>query len=64
MKIIKQCYLLSKNSELNADLTAGVRLIMTGGESLVRGFKAVMQSVITSTIKAENVIRFTHLRRY
>jgi hypothetical protein len=50
MKIINQCFLLSKNSELNADLRGGMGVIKKGDEPIIRGTKAVMQSAITSCI--------------
>lgn len=48
MKIINQCFLLSKNSELNADLNGGMGVIKKGDEPIVRGTKAAMQSAIRS----------------
>lgn len=50
MKIINQCFLLSKNSELNADLRGGMGVIKKGDELIITGTKAVMQSAITSSI--------------
>jgi hypothetical protein len=50
MELIKQCFLVSKDSELNADLMGDVRVIVKGGESIIRGKKVVTQSVITSYI--------------
>ena len=50
MKIINQCFLLSKNSELNADITGGMGVIKKGDEPNIRGTKGVIQSAITSFI--------------
>lgn len=50
MKIINQCFLLSKNSELNGDLRGGMTVIQKGVELIIRGTKAVMQSAITSSV--------------
>jgi hypothetical protein len=50
MKIINQCFLLSKDSELNADLRGGMGVIKKGDEPIIRGKKAVMHSAIISSI--------------
>jgi hypothetical protein len=50
MKITNQCFLSSKNSELNADLRGGMGVIKEGDEPIVRGTKAVMQSAVTHCI--------------
>jgi len=50
MKVINQCFLLSKNSELNADLREGMGVIKKGYEPIIRGTKAVMQSTMTSSV--------------
>lgn len=50
MKIINQCFSVSKNSEQNADLRGGMGVIMKGDEPIIRGTKAVVQSAITSSI--------------
>ena len=49
MNIINQCFLLSKNSELNADLRGGVGVVKKGDEPITWGTKAVIQTGITSS---------------
>jgi len=50
MKMINQCFLLSKDSERNADLRERMGVIKKGDEPIIRGTKAVMHSTITSSI--------------